>query len=519
MADYKPLTQLRGPAARITGVSAETVPADQPADVTMTGPDQNRKFHFKVPRGLPGVNAVENDAALATYIASVDTQTRAALAAVFARRTAVDVRDFGAVGDGVTDDTAAIKAAIADVTARGGGEVLLPIGTFVVSSEVLIGSRIALRGRGRGTVVKATSLAPGDAAIRVGGATEANGVILEGFNLQGNPVHDADGLYLGNRTGSVAVSDLTVRDVRVSDFRVGIPARFMWDAVFSNVRVHNTERPLEWGPQVNSVLFSGAFSGLSSGALFSVCETIQFDRLDLVNFTGTGWALSLFQSNVTVNTPYFENLANLAQVGGASEASKSSLTIRGGRVTGDIRLAAPGVGLDVTMPWVVARGVAGDTRRLTVSNPSLLGAATRRIRVDVDQDSDVGVKVITRWRGDTAFPYASAYGGAGITSTAKSGYYELSSPTEGQGFLVSSALEVGKQYVLSYRIRKGSGGVYIRAGGLATATLPVVRDAALDFETLHMPFIATETSLRVLFGGLADVQYVSLVEGLRFLTN
>lgn len=79
MADYTPLTNLRGPAARITGATVETVPADQPARVTMTGPDQNRKFDFKVPRGLPGVNALDNDEAVATYLRAKDSQTHGAL--------------------------------------------------------------------------------------------------------------------------------------------------------------------------------------------------------------------------------------------------------------------------------------------------------------------------------------------------------------------------------------------------------------------------------------------------------
>lgn len=51
-------------------------------------------------------------------------------------RDTVSVKDFGAVGDGVTDDTAAIQAAIASLTS--GGTVYLPRGTYLTSSTLTI---------------------------------------------------------------------------------------------------------------------------------------------------------------------------------------------------------------------------------------------------------------------------------------------------------------------------------------------------------------------------------------------
>ena len=51
-------------------------------------------------------------------------------------RESVSVKDFGAVGDGVTDDTVAIQAAIDSVFNTGGGTVYLPTGTYLVSSIV-----------------------------------------------------------------------------------------------------------------------------------------------------------------------------------------------------------------------------------------------------------------------------------------------------------------------------------------------------------------------------------------------
>ena len=57
-----------------------------------------------------------------------------------------NVLDYGAVGDGVTDDTAAIQAAINAAQAQGGGIVKLPYGEFLVSELVLSGSQVVLEG-------------------------------------------------------------------------------------------------------------------------------------------------------------------------------------------------------------------------------------------------------------------------------------------------------------------------------------------------------------------------------------
>lgn len=71
----------------------------------------------------------------------------------------VSVKDFGAVGNGTTDDTAAIQAAVDALSAAGvGGTVYLPAGTYKVTSNISITwpngadsntpARITLRGEG-----------------------------------------------------------------------------------------------------------------------------------------------------------------------------------------------------------------------------------------------------------------------------------------------------------------------------------------------------------------------------------
>ena len=61
---------------------------------------------------------------------AADSTTSRTLANRFA--DVVSVKDFGAVGDGSTDDTAAIQAAVAAINSAGGGVLFFPCGTYSV---------------------------------------------------------------------------------------------------------------------------------------------------------------------------------------------------------------------------------------------------------------------------------------------------------------------------------------------------------------------------------------------------
>lgn len=62
-----------------------------------------------------------------------------------------NVKDYGAVGNGTTDDTTDIQAAISACNTAGGGIVWFPEGTYLISSTLSVtGSSIALLGTGAG---------------------------------------------------------------------------------------------------------------------------------------------------------------------------------------------------------------------------------------------------------------------------------------------------------------------------------------------------------------------------------
>jgi len=70
----------------------------------------------------------------------------------------VDAKSKGAKGDGVTDDTAAIQAAL---TAGAGGLVYLPPGTYITTDALSIPANTWFYGAGKGSVIKSLTLVNG----------------------------------------------------------------------------------------------------------------------------------------------------------------------------------------------------------------------------------------------------------------------------------------------------------------------------------------------------------------------
>ena len=102
---------------------------------------------------------------------------------------AVNVKDFGAVGDGVTDDTAAIQAAI-DSLGSSGGTVYMPKGIYKTTAAIIVKDSVILKGSGKstwgttqGTVIN-NSTASGP-ILQIGNAAFNRGMAVEDLDLVG----------------------------------------------------------------------------------------------------------------------------------------------------------------------------------------------------------------------------------------------------------------------------------------------------------------------------------------------
>ena len=89
---------------------------------------------------------------------------------------------FGAVGNGTTDDTAAIQSALNNVATNGGGIVFLPQGNYLINSSLVVPAQTSLVGVWRAPTACSQYLGTTLLAVAGAGATNGNPLIT----LQGN---------------------------------------------------------------------------------------------------------------------------------------------------------------------------------------------------------------------------------------------------------------------------------------------------------------------------------------------
>lgn len=131
----------------------------------------------------------------------------------------LNVRTYGAKGDGVTGDSAAINTALASATVKG-GQVIVPAGIYLIDSVLRIyrNTRLTLLPGAEFRIAYAgTMLLNGDAAQNLGGYTGHGNITIEGgvWNMRGTTAGftgNAMCISIGHAT-DILIQNVTIKDV------------------------------------------------------------------------------------------------------------------------------------------------------------------------------------------------------------------------------------------------------------------------------------------------------------------
>ena len=226
-----------------TVTSPEKVQKDNQLETTVENaiPKENVENPKKADAGkkVEEVNKDTNDEKLnvpATALRSVSERSANGVEAAQPTTDTLNVKDFGAVGDGVTDDHEAMQAAIdAASQGLGGGKLYFPEGTYLVKKMVQLKSNIDIRLHDDATIVNGINFQgrpsivfmtgpfinggdkifwePTENISFTGGTIDMNGALNEeGTKPKNLPfINSSGGFAIGNS------SNVTIRNVTFKD--------------------------------------------------------------------------------------------------------------------------------------------------------------------------------------------------------------------------------------------------------------------------------------------------------------
>lgn len=244
------------------------------------------------------------------------------------QKTIINVKGFGAKGNGITDDTAAIQAAIDAANAAGGGIVFLPQGNYIISSPLLVplNGKIILQGVGANAtiIVKNTNTigtSPSrkarsgtvtdsyavDSIISIDHADDAYNYYssIKDMTLKSSaPAHVDYAIY------SPRTTHLTIENVQIINCKYGYYTFETWMATITGFTALNCISVLKWADDGSgsttgtSLTATRVWANTASGSAFDFFglkySVLNGCGADHVTLTNSAQAVYFFQTCTAV---------------------------------------------------------------------------------------------------------------------------------------------------------------------------------------------------------------------------
>lgn len=189
-----------------------------------------------------GANVTTSD----TFVPSISgTQITGAVARLIADGFGdyVSVKDFGALGNGVTNDTIAIQTAINAVAGLGGGCIFFPAGNYIISNALTISNpSIKIKGASR----RSTTITQNTNNVKIFNITGAalyTNIESLNFHYASTPIAGATAIYC--EATSCTFIDFLIRSAYIGiECTIGVAAKIsnfdIYNYVNIGIFVHNT---------------------------------------------------------------------------------------------------------------------------------------------------------------------------------------------------------------------------------------------------------------------------------------
>ena len=163
-----------------------------------------------------------------------------------------NVLDFGAVGDGTTNDTAAIQACVDAAVAANGGAVFLPTGTYKITSAIsVISPKISIYGEGaEATIIQCLSC---NGINIVSPSTDGNTQFFEDFALVGMTGSTANFTAIESILPPGGVSGVDSRDglhfnrLKFFDWNQAFVISDTWESTIQLCKFQKVTNPIQFG--------------------------------------------------------------------------------------------------------------------------------------------------------------------------------------------------------------------------------------------------------------------------------
>ena len=225
----------------------------------------------------------------------------------------LSVKDFGATGDGTTDDTSAIQAAI-DAGSSINKAIYFPNGLYLITSSLLLPNNIALVGETRWDVnvsedTYGVRIKTNNAITMIKTAstdTMTYGIRIENISLVGES-SGSTGIVLGVDTGAYTITyEITLKNISVKATKNGIKI--------------NNAGPMTY---IENVTLSGADISGSWGLWFknsqiAECHSVSAAEYGICFWLDSAINVSFYTCYASYALPGIANAGNLVQIYGSS---------------------------------------------------------------------------------------------------------------------------------------------------------------------------------------------------------